>query len=353
MVQMTTLAQRGTPLSGAAFASPCYRIPALAVTDSARIVVAYDVRADHLDLPGEFDIVTRTSSDGGLTWSEPGFLRRHEPGHGFGDASLIFDPATGRLWCWYVGSAGPSFWDDEGLELWLAHSDDEGETWTHRPMTFACAALGGGVMFASSGNGIALSSGRLVQPMVFRPSGTTDRHAVMAYSDDHGEDWRLGEPVRDCDENKVVELRDGRLLLHARATPHRKQAYSSDGGVTFTEPMPHTDLRDPSCNGGLASLSDGTVVCTLLDPPETPIDPSLDPTRGQGSGLAWGQRSNLVLRLSSDDGMTWTRHDVVDPGPAAYSVALPIAADRLGIVYEAGIYERVVFASLSVCQNQG
>lgn len=322
----------------------------MALTDGGRIVVAYDVRADHLDLPGEFDIVVRTSDDHGRSWAPPTILRGHEPGHGFGDASLIYDPETGLLWCWYAGSTGGSFWDDGGLELWLAHSADRGQTWTHRLMNLPSERIEGeaplGAMFASSGHGIAHSSGRLIQPMVFRPAQSTDRHAVMAFSDDHGETWQLGYPVRHCDENKVVELPDGRLLLHGRANPLRKQAFSSDRGETFTDPLAHPELSDPSCNGGLALLGDGRLICTLLDPPDEPLDEGLDPTRGQGSGLSWGKRANLVARFSSDSGRSWGTPVTIWPGEAAYSVALQIAEGAVGVVYERGIYDEIAFAVL-------
>ncbi|MDO4783890.1 MAG: sialidase family protein [Propionibacteriaceae bacterium] len=344
------LARRGEPLPGSAFAAPCYRIPAMALTGSGRIVVAYDVRADHLDLPGEFDIVVRTSDDHGRSWSAPAILRSHEPGHGFGDASLLYDPVTGTLWCWYVGSTGASFWDDGGLELWLARSGDEGQTWTHRQLNLPTDRIEAdgplGAMFASSGHGVAHSSGRLIQPMVFRPARTTDRHAVMAYSDDHGETWELGHPVRDCDENKVAELTDGRLLLHGRANPLRKQAFSSDRGETFTAPRAHPGLPDPSCNGGLARLRDGSLVCTLLDPPQEPLEAGLDPTRGQGAGLAWGRRANLVARFSHDDGQTWSPPTPVWPGEAAYSVALPLGTGEIGVVYERGSYDEIAVTLL-------
>ena len=41
--------------------------------------------------------------------------------------------------------------------------------------------------------------------------------AVSVYSDDHGATWKPGEPTEgSADENKVVELSDGRLLLNSR-----------------------------------------------------------------------------------------------------------------------------------------
>ena len=105
---VVVLARSGDPSPGSAFDAPCYRIPALAVTASGRLLAAWDVRADWRDLPGPFDLVVRHSDDHGRTWTSPRVLRLHDGEHGFGDASLIAT-ASGRLLCWYVGSTGESF----------------------------------------------------------------------------------------------------------------------------------------------------------------------------------------------------------------------------------------------------
>ncbi|MFC4056180.1 exo-alpha-sialidase [Actinomadura syzygii] len=72
-------------------------------------------------------------------------------------------------------------------------STDDGATWS------APADLNPHVrkpdwagMFASSGHGIQLASGRLVQPIVFRDGGVP--HASNIYSDDHGATWHNGRP---------------------------------------------------------------------------------------------------------------------------------------------------------------
>lgn len=332
-----TLAHRGDPFPGSGFASPCYRIPALTVTMFGRVLVAYDVRADWRDLPGDFDLAIRHSDDHGMTWSEPRALRRHTPGHGFGDASLLTDRVTGRVLCWHVGSTGRSFFsadpgpEGEGLQLWLSVSDDDGESWTHRDLTAHLKPDGVTGMFASSGNGIALASGRLLQSFVLREG---DQHwAAVAHSDDGGETWSLGERVGpDCDENKVLGLPNGRVLMHARATPRRRRAHSADDGRTFTDPVPDPALVDPASNGGLALMGD-LVVCSMLD----------DPT----------ERKRLVLRSSADFGHSWSAPILIDAGAAAYSVLAPLTDGALGLVWEAGDYDSLVFARITRDQVTG
>lgn len=347
------LARSGDPFPGAAFAAPVYRIPALAVTGSGRVLAAYDVRLDWRDLPGDFDIALCHSDDHGLTWSDARVLRRHEPGHGFGDASIVVDPDSGRVFCWYVGSTGRSFFSADagpgaaGLELWLSVSDDDGLTWQHRDLTSLKPADVTG-MFASSGNGSvvrmadpaeavrlaepveAQPATRLLQPFVLR---TTDgeHYAATAFSDDGGDTWTLGERVGpDCDENKVLGLPDGSVLLHARATPRRRSARSVDGGRTFSAPVPDPALVDPACNGGLALLTtDGgpVVVASTCDDPDA--------------------RARLSLRTSTDLGHAWSPPVLVDAGASAYSVAVPLADGSLGLAWEAGDYDEIAFARIS------
>lgn len=324
------LARAGEPFEGSAYARPCYRIPALTVTSTGRVLVAYDVRADWRDLPGDFDLALRHSDDHGRTWSPPRALRRHAPGHGFGDASLLTDPGSGRVLCWHVGSAGRSFFDADpgpagaGLELWLSVSDDDGETWSHRNLTALKPAHVTG-MFASSGNGTITGEGRLLQPFVLRRS--EEHFAALAHSDDGGDTWALGEWIGpDCDENKALGLPDGSVLLHARARPRRRVARSMDGGVSFGAPVPDPALGDPACNGGLALFGDA-VVCSLLDDP--------------------AERRRLALRTSRDGGATWAAPVLVDAGAAAYSVVAELADHSLGLVWEAGDYAEIVFASIS------
>ncbi|OFO45775.1 exo-alpha-sialidase [Corynebacterium sp. HMSC073D01] len=323
-----TIARAGDPFPGSAFASPIYRIPALCVTQSGRILLAYDVREDWRDLPADFDIAVRHSDDGGKTWSAPRALRRHEPGHGFGDASLTCASISGGdILCWYVGSTGESYFSAKpgapGLDLWLARSRDNGLTWEHEQVD-GLRPAGVGGMFASSGNGLALTDGGLVQTFVARVDDSN--YALAARSDDSGKTWRAGSLIGpDCDENKVVELTNGDILMHARAAPARRQAVSPDG-LTFTEPTPVPTLTDPACNGGLCRWGD-TLVASMCDHPE--------------------ERGRLCLHLSDDDGITWGPAVSIDTGATAYSVLAPVDDDTLAIAWEADDYRTIQFARIT------
>lgn len=335
-MEVVTLARSGDPFPGAAFAEPCYRIPALVVTPRGRLIAAWDVRADWRDLPGPFDLAYRTSDDNGRSWSPVRALRSHTSERGFGDASLIADPAAGRVHCWHVASTGPSYFTaargacGPGLELWLATSVDDGESWAYHDFSGLKPDWVGG-MFAASGNGIALargeSAGSLLQPFVLRDPVAESNHASIAVSTDGGDNWQLGSIIGpDCDEGKVVELDNGSVLLHARATPRRHRAVSFDAGVTFGPVTTDPALLDPGCNGGLARWGD-RLVCSLLDDEHA--------------------RRRLALRLSADEGSSWSQPLVVDTGAAGYSVVAELPDGQLGLAYEYGNYAGIAFVRIS------
>lgn len=323
----TVIARAGQPFPGSAFANPLYRIPALTVTASGRILIAYDVREDWRDLPADFDIALTYSDDGGTTWSQPTALRAHTPGHGYGDASLTYHTPTGTLLCWYVGSTGESYFSatpgGARLELWLARSDDGGATWEHTDYSHLRPAHVGG-MFASSGTGTLLDDGTLLQTFVARIDNRD--YALVARSQDAGLTWELGEPIGpDCDENKTVGLGHGRVLLHARDRGARRQACSLDGGKTFGTPHTHGTLVEPGCNGGIVRVGHLLVASLCSDPAE---------------------RRNLSLHISVDEGSTWSAPIPVDEGATAYSTLALLDTRTLALAWEADDYTTIRYASI-------
>ena len=82
---------------------------------------------------------------------------------------------------------------------------------------------------------------------------TGSNAAVSVYSDDHGKTWQAGNPVTGMlmDENKVVELSDGRVMLNSRpgnGSGYRRVAISEDGGVNYGTVKNETQLPDPNNN---------------------------------------------------------------------------------------------------------
>ena len=90
---------------------------------------------------------------------------------------------------------------------------------TSSPITHIFPALAAGCTFAEKLSFIPV----FLQPFVLRDPQTKAHYAAIGASSDGGESWQLGNVIGpDCDEGKVVELTDGSILLHARATPRRR-----------------------------------------------------------------------------------------------------------------------------------
>jgi sialidase-1 len=325
--------------------APFYRIPALAVSARGTVLAAYDARPTLRDLPGNIAVMLRRSRDHGRTWDAPIVVRRDSAPLGYGDPSFVVDRTTKRIFLFYAASVkqglfGSHTGNDENdpdiQQADMSYSDDDGLTWTHRRLTKALKQPAWVSLFASSGAGIQMQRGphrgRLIQQYAVRVDTTF--YAASALSDDHGTTWRLGALVGPgADENKVVELSDGRLMLNSRATPHRKVAFSSDGGEHWSGWRDEPQLVDPANNGAVIRYDDsarGARARWLL------FSNTDHPT----------ERRNVTVRLSCDDGATWPFKTVVDSGPSAYSTIARLGDGALGVLYEAGPYQVIRFVRM-------
>ncbi|GHD86314.1 exo-alpha-sialidase [Streptomyces naganishii] len=334
--------------------SPYYRIPALTRTTKGTLLAAYDARPTLGDLPGNIGIVLRRSTDGGATWQAQQVVRKDPAPNGYGDPSLLVDRESGRVFLFYAASVNQGFLgsatgndesDPDVLQADYSYSDDDGVTWRHERITAQIKNPAWGGMFAASGEGIQLRhgpyKGRLIQQYALRQNGAN--YAVSAYSDDHGATWRTGTPVGPgADENKTVELSDGRIMLNSRSAPYRKVAYSSDGGVTYTPLQQDTELPDPGNNGSIARFA-----------------PDVAASHPRASWLMFSNtattsgRSNLTVRLSCDNGQNWPVRRTVESGSAAYSTLTPLSDGtggdpRVGLLWERDGYRHITYSSFDL-----
>ena len=319
-----------------------YRIPAMAVTPSGKVIAIYDARADFDDLPGPVDLVIRTSDDNGDTWSTQRIFRKHEGISGFGDASIIVDPSfgnKGRVIVLYQWTQTAGFFESiVGTDLdnsLIAHigrsiSDDDGITWRHDVITHQLKDEQTPGIFATSGMGGRISvgryAGRLLQTFVLRRK--TGLLSAIGFSDDHGENWQLGALIPGGNETAIVGLQDGSILLHSRATPFRIAGRSIDGGKTLSELGPDTALPDPSDNGSLLVLKNGDVVCS----------------HNHDTNL----RTNTVIKRSTDNGLNWSSAVTIEKGSSAYSTTCELIDGSIGVLFERNAYQEIVFMKISL-----
>jgi sialidase-1 len=335
-----------------------YRIPALVVANDGTLIAAFDARNDSPgDLPGNIDVVVRRSPDLGGSWSPARRVVDFDGGRGGGDPSLLVDRMTGRVFLFYeYAPPGTGIFrsnaDRDSASTGTVHphviwSDDHGATWQGpRDLTAALKPAGATGMFATSGHGIQLSArspapGRLLQPYAWLDA---DRrmHAGNAYSDDHGATWKLGPSIGPgLDENKAVELEDGRVMQNIRAyektRTRRLVAISPDGGITFGPATEDAALPDPRNNADIIRVS-----------PDAPPG-SRDARMLLFSNTAHEtRRVNLTVRLSCDSGRSWLVSKVLEPGPAMYSTMVRFPDGTIGVLYENGAAKGITFARFSL-----
>ncbi|WP_406380493.1 exo-alpha-sialidase [Streptomyces sp. NBC_01618] len=342
---------------------PNYRIPALAVTNGGDILASYDGRPSSMDAPGPNSVLQRRSTDGGKTWGEQTFVHEGKvevPITGYSDPSYMMDRHTGDVFNFHVKSFDKGFGgsqpgvdpdDRNALHAEVSVSRDEGRTWEHKVITADITDdLGWRSRFAASGQGIQLKygehAGRLIQQFTII-NGAGAFQAVSVYSDDHGKSWKAGKPVGvGMDENKTVELSDGRVMLNSRdshRSGYRKVTISEDGGVTYGEVTIDRELPDPTNNAA--------IVRAYPNAPEGSDRAKVLLFSNAGST---SQRANGTIRMSFDDGETWPVSRVFQPGGMAYSTLATLPNGNIGLLYEPDAGNGGIrFAQFSLAWLQG
>lgn len=321
-----------------------YRIPALEAAPDGTVLAFAEGRKNNLGDPGyegnDIDLVVRRSTDAGATWLPMTIIE--DPGEKWsaGNPATLVDRDTGRVWLFYLRckpgrnteTARPGTDDSQIL---ARTSSDNGLTWSapldltavSRDMAdpkWRCSVVG-------PGGGIQARDGRLVIPVWrFEPWGD-----FAMFSEDHGVTWHRGAlaPGLVGDECQLVELADGRLLLDVRQQtgPKRSIVTSSDGGRTWSAARPGEAV---------------TPVCCAIER-FTLESRGEDRNRLVWTGPKGPGRTNLVVRVSYDEGQTFGKERLLAAGPAAYS-DLAILKDRtVGVLWERGAergYQFITFA---------
>ena len=331
-----------------------YRIPSLVTTTKGTLLAVCDARVDRRgDLPNNIDLALRRSTDNGNTWSETKIIFDYPGTEGGGDPAMIVDEQTGWIWLFFVyGAEGvginqskQGYGSDSTQQLMITHSTDDGLTWSE-PRNIMKEVKNPnwyGIFFAS-GRGLQTRSGRLiVNLMVRKEFGTAKNdHAYIAYSDDNGKTWHCSKSAGGrMGESKSVELNDGSLMINMRSKhrlSRRAVNISNDGGQTWGEFTHESGLIEPTCNASIiryTSVKDGFKKSRLLF--SNPADEN--------------KRRNMAVRISYDEGKTWSMPKVIHAGPAAYSSLTILEDGTIGLLYERGdkrADEKITFARFTL-----
>jgi sialidase-1 len=338
---------------------PNYRIPGILLAQNGDLLVIAERRNDGPGDIGDHDIVMKRSRDQGKTWETEQLI--------FDDGKKVTTDLTlgrdqsGKLWLFFLR--------DKKRFAYLS-STDHGETWQgpvdiHEQVTRpewdqlkgkpdakppanpkGRMALWEKDWVQRYGCGpgkavVQLKSGRIVVPARHREDSGKGRlrsYAHSFYSDDQGASWKLGGTIgMHTSECQFTELADGRLMVVSRnesATDapdnlRHLVSYSSDGGETWSEVQRVEELITPRCHGSLERLS-------LAGPEDknrllftAPASPFRQKEHPYG-------RYNLTVRLSYDEGETWTAGRTLWPHPGSYSDMVVLPDHSIACIYERG-----------------
>jgi len=323
-----------------------YRIPAIETAPDGSLLAFAEGRKHGMADPGfgkqDIDLVMKRSTNGGLTWSAMEVIE--DPGEFWSAANPapLTDRQTGRVWLFYLRSkperstetARPGTDDNQVLARWSTNS---GLTWSAPiDLTLVSRDLAN-LKWKSSvvgpGGAIQDRKGRLLAPAwKLLPWGN-----FIIYSEDHGCTWQRSEFVPGSeggDENQLVELSDGRLLMDMRQNSgsNRWVSVSADGGKTWSERR--------------AGISVTPVACAIKR--LTAKSAGDDRDRLIWSGPKGPGRTNLVARLSYDEGLTFSSERLIYQGAAAYSDLTLLKDKAIGLLWERGSYRFITFTRLEM-----
>ena len=338
-----------------------FRIPAIVTAPDGSLIAFAEGRKENSHDPGggDIDLVAKRSSDQGATWSSLVVL--DDPGEGWSasNPTPVTDRDTGRVWILY-NRWEPAFGTERSQpgtsnnQTWARYSEDNGKTWSDaRDLTRAARDYDHwGAMFLGPGGAIQTRGGRLVIPSAMKHDAysvyggagdysgriQTMRSYVM-YSDDHGTTWQRGDLILALtDENQVVELADGAVMMDARqgGGDRRWLAMSSDGGETWSRPIPGQQA---------------TPICTSIER-YTLESAGDDRNRILWTGPTGPGRRHLVLRVSYDEGQTFSKEHVLYGGFAAYSDLTILKDKTVGVLWERGVSDGYQFITFTRFDRQ-
>jgi len=314
----------------------CYRIPAIITAPNGDLVAAIDERVPScgdLKWSKDINIVMRRSVDNGDSWSEIETVVDYSFGKSASDPSMIVDKVTGVIFLFF------NFMDLDNEKnvyyLKVIKSIDNGQTWSS-PIDITSqitkSEWHNDFKFITSGRGIQTSSNKLLHTLVNLENGLH-----LFGSDDHGETWYLLDtPIIPGNESKIVELIDGTWMINSRINGKgiRFVHTSTDGGETWLS-KPDSSLIDPGCNASIIRY--------------TSIKEGADKNRLLFSNAKMkDDRINMTVRISYDEGKSWTNGKTIYNEGSAYSSMSILANGDIGLFFEKDNYQENVFVRLTL-----
>ena len=314
----------------------CFRIPSLVTATNGDLIAAIDERVPScgdLNRNNDINIVIRRSQDNGTTWTNTQTIVDFPLGISASDPSMIVDRVTNEIFMFY------NYMDlnqEQGIYyLHMIKSTDHGQSWSEPTDLTAQISKPDwhhDFKFITSGRGIQTQSGKLLHCLV-----NLDHGMHLFASDNHGENWYLIDtPIKPADESKIVELADGTWMINSRVNKQgvRFAHTSTDQGKTWTT-IPQPQLIDPGCNASFiryTTVKDGFEKNRLLF----------------SNPKSATERQNLTVRLSYDEGKTWSVGKTLYAGSSAYSTLTILDDGDIGLLFEKDNYTKHLFIRFSL-----
>lgn len=316
-----------------------YRIPVLLIASSGDILAFAEGRRASRSDTGVIDIVLRTSTDCGKTWS-PLRVVISDNENTNGNPCPILDPDTGDICLVYTTNLGAERESDnltgiaQPRRVHRCFSRDNGLTWTE-PADISVQARKDNWTWYATGpcHGICTKAGRYIVPCnhgEIENGESKGTRSHLIYSDDKGENWHIGAMSElGTNEATVAETPAGLYLNMRNYFPQKKRVYATgkDGGITLDTCQIAKQLNDPRCQGSVYGYEGGLFFC---------------------NANSKHLRKNLTLRHSADSGATWNKGLVVAREAGAYS-DIAKNGDTVFVLYEGArekLYDTIILAGI-------
>ena len=346
-----------------------YRIPAIVSLPNGNLLAFCEGRVHGAGDFGDINIVMKISNDKGKTWGALQTVVDTDSLQAGNPAPVVDlnDTAypNGRIFLFY--NTGNNHEGEvrkgKGLrEVWYKTSTNGGLTWsqpvniskqTHRPKQ---PQVNAAYNFTEDWRSYANTPGHAMQFISGKYKGRIfvaanhsagnpqpqfmDYKAHGFYTDDHGKTFHLGETVNlpGGNESMATEISNGKLMMNSRNQKGDVKAriisISSNGGQNWDTTYFDKTLIDPVNQGSILTIG----------------------TKKEKSIIAFcnaadtKRRDNLTLRISYNDGLTWSKNILVDKSEdnirndfTAYSDLVKISKNKIGVLYERDGYSQIVF----------
>ncbi|MBE6564383.1 MAG: exo-alpha-sialidase [Ruminococcaceae bacterium] len=267
------------------------------------ILFAYSrYRAKGASDGAEADLYGMVSHDGGRSFGEPFPILTHEQAGGENVMSVsLLRMAKGDMGLFFLRKSG----GDQCLPF-LMRSSDEGASW-NEPLL--CGEEKG-YFVVNNDRVIRTRQGRILIPAALHEGVWGAGVFYLFASDDDGKSFYTlfhGSTIPRSRGSRVgiqepglLELADGRLWCYVRTDTGRQyEAFSDDGGVSFTDFAPSA-FTSPVSPLSVKRLSDGRLLAVW-----NPI-PLYNGRSERIDGVWTGARTPLVMAFSEDDGESFS-----------------------------------------------